>query len=103
MKKLVFKLDYAGKILSGEKTTTIRLSTNLKEGDMVEIYVGHVRIGKAIIKKIYRKKLKDLTLEEIKNDGFKSIDELMTNLAKIYGSRRINTDSEVYVINFQLY
>ncbi|MEM0371619.1 MAG: ASCH domain-containing protein [Ignisphaera sp.] len=103
MKKLVFKLDYAGKILSGEKTTTIRLSTNLREGDIVEVYVGHVRIGKALIKRIYRKKLKDLSDEEIRSDGFKSIEDLIKSLAKIYGSRRINIDSEVYIIEFQLY
>ncbi|MEM1541406.1 MAG: ASCH domain-containing protein [Ignisphaera sp.] len=103
MKKLVFKLDYAGKILSGEKTTTIRLSTNLREGDTVEVYVGHVRIGKALIKRIYRKKLNELSAEEIRSDGFKSIEDLIKTLAKIYGSRRINTDSEVYIIEFQLY
>lgn len=102
MKKLVFKLDYAGKILAGEKTTTIRLFTDLKEDDEVEVYVGHVRIGRALIKKIYKKRLSELNDEEVKSDGFHSKDELIKNLSKIYGSKRISSDPEVYIIEFSL-
>jgi hypothetical protein len=102
LKKLVFKLDFAGKILTGEKTTTIRLSTDLNEGDTVEVYVGHVRIGKALIKKVYKKKLSELSEEEIKSDGFQSKEDLIRNLVKIYGSKRINVDPEVYIIEFRL-
>lgn len=102
MKKLVFKLDYAGKILSGEKTTTIRLSTDLSEGDIVEVYVGHVRVGKALIKRVYRKRLSSLSDEEVRSDGFKSREDLVRVLSKIYGSKRINSDPEVYVIEFRL-
>jgi hypothetical protein len=102
MKKLVFKLDYAGKILAGEKTTTIRLATNLKENDIVEVYVGHVRIGRAKIKKVSKKRLSELTEEEIKTDGFNSREDLVRNLAKIYGNKVISSDPHLYVIEFQL-
>ncbi|MEM1645065.1 MAG: ASCH domain-containing protein [Ignisphaera sp.] len=102
MKKLIFKLDYAGKILTGEKTTTIRLSTNLNENEEVEVYVGHVRIGKALIKRIYKKRLSELSDEEVKSDGFQSKDELIKNLSKIYGNKRISSDPEVYIIEFTL-
>lgn len=102
MKKLVFKLDYAGKILSGEKTTTIRLSTDLSEGDIVEVYVGHVRVGRALIKKVYRKRFGSLSEEEIRSDGFQSREDLIKALSKIYGGRRINSDTDVYVIEFKL-
>lgn len=102
MKKLVFKLDYAGRILSGEKTTTIRLSTDLVEGDIVEVYVGHVRIGKAVIKKVYKKRLSDLSDDEVRSDGFKNKEDLIKVLSKIYGSKRIYANPEVYVIEFQL-
>jgi|UniRef100_A0A7J2U419 hypothetical protein len=102
MKKLIFKLHYAGKILTGEKITTIRLSTNLKEDDVVEVYAGHVRIGKAKIKKVYRKKLSELTEEEIKADGFNSREDLLKSLAKIYGNKVISSNPQVYVIEFQL-
>lgn len=102
MKKLVFKLEYAGKILAGEKTATIRLSTDLNEGEVVDIYVGHVRIGRAIIKRVYKKKLSELSIEEIKADGFQSKEDLVRDLSKIYGGKRINIDPEVYVIEFRL-
>ncbi|MEL9939554.1 MAG: ASCH domain-containing protein [Ignisphaera sp.] len=102
MKKLVFKLDYAGKILSGEKRTTIRLSTDLRENEIVEVYVGHVRIGKAIVKKVQKKKLSELSDDEIKADGFNTREELLKALAKIYGSKRVYSDPVVYIIEFQL-
>jgi len=102
MKKLIFKLDFAGKILTGEKTTTIRLSTDLSEGDVVEVYVGHVRIGKALIRKVYKRRLSELNEEEIKSDGFQSKEDLIKSLSKIYGSKRINADPEVYIIDFRL-
>jgi|UniRef100_A0A7J3Z9S1 Uncharacterized conserved protein len=102
MKKLIFKLDYAGKILTGEKTTTIRLSTNLKENDIVEVYVGHVRIGKAKVKRVSKKRLSELTEEEIRTDGFSSREDLLRSLTKIYGSKTISSDPQVYVIEFQL-
>jgi len=102
MKKLVFKLDYAGKILAGEKTTTIRLATNLRENDIVDVYVGHVRVGKAKILKVYRKRLSELTEEEVKADGFNSKEDLIKSLAKIYGNKILNTDPVVYVIEFKL-
>ncbi|MDK6028008.1 ASCH domain-containing protein [Ignisphaera sp. 4213-co] len=102
MKKLVFKLDYAGKILSGEKRTTIRLSTELKENEIVEVYVGHVRVGRALIKKVQKKKLSELSDEEIKADGFNSREELLKALAKIYGNKRVYSDPFIYLIEFQL-
>ncbi len=102
MKKLVFKLEYAGKILTGEKTTTIRLNTDLREGEIVEVYVGHVRIGRAVIKRINRKKLNELTDEEIKADGFSSREALIRELSKIYGMRRITSNPDVYIIEFSL-
>ncbi len=102
MKKLVFKLEYAGKILTGEKTTTIRLNTDLREGEIVEVYVGHVRIGRAIIKSIKKKKLDKLTEEEIKTDGFSSREALIKELSKIYGRRRISNNPDIYIIEFKL-
>lgn len=102
MKKLVFKFDYVSKILTGEKKSTIRLSTDLKEGDVVEVYAGFVRIGRAVVKKVYRKKLDELSNEEIRVDGFKSREDLYKALAKIYGSKRINSNPYVYVIEFEL-
>ena len=102
MKKLVFKLDYAGKILTGEKILTVRLRTNVKEGEVVEVYVGHARVGKALIKKVVKKKLNDVSDEEVQKDGFKSKEDFIRALAKIYGRNLVETNPDVYVIEFQL-
>lgn len=102
MKKLIFKFDYAGKILTGEKKSTIRLSTDLKEGDTVEVFAGCIRVGRAIIKKVYRKRLEDLNEEEIKMDSFKTKEDLYKALTKIYGSKKINSNPYIYIIEFQL-
>lgn len=102
MKKLIFKFDYIGKIITGEKRTTIRLSTDLKEGDIVEVFAGYVRIGRAIIKRVERKKLSDLKEEEIKMDGFKTKEELYKALSKIYGNKKVCSNPYIYVIEFQL-
>jgi len=102
MKKLVFKLDYAGRILSGEKVTTIRLRTNVREGDLVEVYVGHARVGRAVIKKVIRKRLSELSDEELRKDGFSSREQLLRELSKIYGRKVIESNPEVYVIEFEL-
>ncbi|MCS7111088.1 MAG: ASCH domain-containing protein [Ignisphaera sp.] len=102
MKKLVFKFDYISKILTGEKRSTIRLSTDLKEGDVVEVFAGCVRIGRAVIKRVCRKKLEELSEEEIKMDGFKTREDLHRALARIYGSRKINSNPYIYIIEFQL-
>lgn len=101
MKRLTFKLEYAGKILAGEKRTTIRLYTDLKPNDTVEIYVGHVRVGRAVIKRVYRKKLSELTDEEVKMDGFRSKEDLLRHLARIYGSKRVTANTEVHVVEFE--
>jgi len=102
LKKLVFKIDYAGKILSGEKTATVRLHANFREGDIVEVYVGHARVGRAVIKKIVRKKLSELSDEDVKKDGFRSKEEFLRDFARIYGKQIVEKDPEVYIVEFQL-
>jgi len=85
-----------------KKTTTIRLSTDLAEGNIVDVYVGHVRIGKAVIKRVYKKRLSELSEDEVKSDGFQSKEHLIRDLSKIYGAKRISSDPEVYIIEFKL-
>jgi len=102
LKRLVFKLDYAGKILSGEKVTTIRMHASVREGDIVEVYVGHARVGKALITRVVKKRLSEVSDEEARLDGFRSREELIRALGKIYGKKRVEGDPEVYIIEFKL-
>jgi len=100
-KKLIFKEKFAKDILLRRKITTIRLSTNVRRGDVVDVIAGNLRIGMAVIEDIKIMRLKDITDEDALRDGYPNRDELIKDLYKIYG-RRIADDTEVKVINFRL-
>lgn len=102
MKRLIFRLSYADKILTGKKITTIRLKPIVKEGEVVEIYVGHARVGRAVVKSVKPKKLSELSIEDAKRDGFSSVDDLRKELEKIYGRKTLSSDPTVYIIEFSL-
>ncbi|ABL77733.1 ASCH domain-containing protein [Thermofilum pendens] len=98
-KHLLFSRQYLEKLLSNEKTTTIRVKRpRLKPGDEVLVHCGGRVLGRAKITYIYKKKLRDLTLDEAVRDGFGSLEELIRNLKRHYP--RLSADSYVYVINF---
>ncbi len=82
--------------------TTVRLRTNVREGEIVEVYVGHARVGRALIKKVIKKKLSEVSDEEIQKDGFRSKEDFIRALARIYGRSVIESNPDVYVIEFQL-
>jgi len=98
-KPLNFSKEYRNKILSGEKTSTIRLKTNLKVGEKVQIVVGGEKLGEAEITSIKRKDLLSLTDEDAKKDGFKNKKELLKALKKHYG--KLPSDTIVYIVSFK--
>lgn len=102
MKRLVFKLSYAENILKGEKRSTIRLRSSYRVGEIVEIYVGSARVGRAIIKHIERKRLSEISDEDARIDGFKDRTELLKELMRIYGKKVMSKNPELYIIYFQL-
>lgn len=98
-KPLNFSKEYRDKILSGEKTSTIRLKTNFKVGERVQIIAGGEKLGEAEIISIKRKDLLSLTDEDAKKDGFKNRRELLKALKKHYGKLSLGTT--VYVVSFK--
>lgn len=102
MKRLVFKLGYAESVLKGEKRTTIRLKPAYRPGEVVEVYVGSARVGRAIIGDVIRKRLSDLGDEDARADGFRDREELLKELMKIYGKKVLSKNPEIYVIHFRL-
>jgi len=98
-KPLNFSKEYRNKILSGEKTSTIRLKTNLKVGEKVQIVVGGEKLGEAEITSIKRKDINSLTDEEARKDGFKNKKELLKALKKHYG--KLSSDTHVYIVSFK--
>ena len=100
-KKLQFKKEYGKGIVSGAKTSTIRLNSSLREGDVVIVFAGNEKLGVARIEKVEVKKVRDLNHEDAVRDGFRSREELLAALKKIYGSR-ISDKTEVKLIRFRM-
>lgn len=99
-KQLNFSKEYKSKILSGVKTSTVRLRTNLKVGEKVQIIAGGEKLGTAKILKIRRKEISKLTDEDAEKDGFKSKLELLKALKKHYG--KLPKDTSIYIIEFMM-
>lgn len=100
-KKLVFKSKYFRDLLLRRKTTTIRLTSKVNVGDVVELVAGDLKVGTAIIERIKTKRLDELTDQDALNDGYRSKDELIRDLIRIYGDR-IRGNLEVKIIYFRL-
>lgn len=101
-KKLTFKKEYAPDIISGKKTSTVRMTSSLKVGDEVELYAGGIWLGTAKIKGVEVKKVRKLTDEDALKDGFNSRDELVKTLKRIYRSKGLSESTEVKLIRFRL-
>lgn len=101
-KTLVFKKEYGRNIILGKKTSTIRLRSNIRKGDVVDVRVGSVHVGRAVIEDVITKKISELTDADARDDGFKSREDLLNELRKIYGGHRIRDDTEVKLIKFRL-
>lgn len=101
-KTLVFKKEYGRSIILGKKTTTIRLRSNVKKGDIVDVRVGDVHVGRAVIEDVVTKKISELTDIDAKNDGFKNKEDLLNELKRIYGVHKIREDTEIKLIKFRL-
>ncbi len=101
-KKLSFKKEFASSIVNGSKTSTVRLSTNLRVGEEVEVVAGGVRLGIAKIKGVEVKKVKELTEEDAHTDGFSSKEDLIKTLRRLYRGKNINDYTEIKLIRFEL-
>jgi len=99
-KTLIFKKEYKDAILSGRKTSTIRLRTDLKAGDEAYIVVGGTKLGIAKITAVNKKRLSDLSHRDAKRDGFANVRELIRALKKHY--KDVRPWTEVSIIHFKL-
>lgn len=97
---LMVKGEYAEKILEGAKTTTIRLGRVRTRYDEIIIHSGGRPIAKAVITSVRYKRVRDLTDEDARKDGFGSREELIEALRKAYGD--VGPDSMVTIIEFRV-
>lgn len=102
-KFLLIDNSYKSKILSGKKTTTIRFGEyKAKPGSEVYLVItpSDTAVAKVRITKVEKKKVKELTNQDAKKDGFKDIKELVSALNKIYGE--LHGEDEVTIIEFEV-
>lgn len=100
-KHIEFLGNYTKKILSGEKRATIRKKTKkYSPGDIVYVHAGGKVLGKAIVTNVRHVKLKDITDEDARMDGFKNKEELIKALKDHYGS--IGSNDEFTIIEFKI-
>ncbi len=91
---------WADKLLSGEKTTTIRLGIVRPRYDEVIIH-GHGRpLAKARITRVTVKKVAELTDEDARRDGFPRREDLLDALRRVYGE--FSPDDPVTIIELQV-
>ena len=95
--------SYKSRILRGDKVTTIRYGDyEVKPGSEVYLVItpSDTAIAKARITRGERKKVKELTNEDARLDGFSDVKELLRELNKIYGE--LYGDDEVTIIGFEI-
>ncbi|MCS7143407.1 MAG: ASCH domain-containing protein [Archaeoglobaceae archaeon] len=101
MDRINFDAEFISIILNGEKKTTIRRGIRRYPlGKVVELTVNNEPVALAKVKKVVVKRISEINDEDARIDGFKSKDELLSALKKIYGDL---SDSEfVTIVHFEV-
>ncbi len=94
------KGEYVDDILSGRKRATIRLGRVKVKYDELIVHGGGRPVAKVRVVNVTYKKVKELTDEDAKKDGFRNVNELLRALQRAYG--RISPDDVVTIIEFEL-
>lgn len=95
--------SYKSRILRGDKVTTIRYGDyEAKPGSEVYLVIrpSDTAVAKVRITGVKRKKVRELTSEDARLDGFSDVRELLRELNRIYGE--LYGDDEVTVIGFEV-
>ncbi|WP_457619864.1 ASCH domain-containing protein [Methanopyrus sp.] len=100
-KHLEISGEYRDKLLRGEKRATIRVGRvpGARPGKVVYIHCGGYVYGKVRITDVRTKKVKDLTDEDAKLDGFENREELLKALRNHYPNLR--DDDVVTIVEFE--
>jgi len=99
-KHLMMKSDYADLVLEGKKKSTIRLGKVQVNSKEFFINSGGKIIAKAVVRDVIYKRVKELTDEDARLDGFRNKEELVRELRKHY--RDLKEDDLVTIIVFDV-
>jgi len=98
---LHFRPEYVKDILSGKKCSTIRLGERKVRPGMVVVLASQGKpFARARIVSVKKKKVRELTRDDVRREGFSDFTELYAALRSIYP--RISLDDEVTIIEWRL-
>ena len=97
---LMLKGKYIEQILNGTKRATIRPGRVAIKSKEFYIHAGGRIVAKAVVEKIFYKRVKELTDGDAKLDGFNTREELLRELKKYYPFLKEN--DYVTIIKFRI-
>ncbi|WP_457751669.1 ASCH domain-containing protein [Thermococcus sp.] len=100
---MLINSSYKSRILRGDKVATIRYGEyEAKPGSEVYLVItpSDTAVAKVRITRVEKKKVRELTTEDAKLDGFSDVKELLRELNRIYGE--LYGDDEVTIIGFEV-
>lgn len=97
-RRLKFKKRYLQMILEGRKRSTIRLGRLVLRDRLLTIVGDGKPIALARVDEVIYKKVRELTDEDARVDGFRGLIELFRELRRIYGD--FSLEDDVTIIRF---
>jgi len=97
-RRLKFKKRYLQMILEGRKRSTIRLGRLVLRGRLLTIVGDGKPIALARVDEVIYKKVRELTDEDARVDGFRGLIDLFRELRRIYGD--FGLEDDVTIIRF---
>ncbi len=98
---LHFRPEYVRAILSGRKRSTIRIGArHVRPGMVIVLAAGGKPFAKARVVSVKRKRIREITEDEIRKEGFSDFAELYAALRSHYPG--ISLDDEVTIIEWLL-
>jgi len=97
-RRLKFKKRYLQMIIEGRKRSTIRLGRLVLRDRLLTIVGDGKPIALARVDEVIYKKVRELTDEDARVDGFRGLIELFRELRRIYGD--FGLEDDVTIIRF---
>ena len=97
---LMLKKKWGDLLLEGRKRATIRLGVVKPKYEELIVHSGGRPIAKVRVKSVRVKRVRELTDEDARLDGFNSLDELLEALREAYGD--FSPDEPVTIIELEL-
>lgn len=99
-RRLMMKGELADLVVKGLKSTTIRLGKLRLRHKVLILHGGGRDVAKVEVTEVKYKKVRELTDEDARRDGFESLEALLKALGKMYGG--LDPDETVTIIGLRV-